>query len=85
MISENLYRDVLLAPASAGATELRAVSGYASASMAHRHLREEALRENGVSVQLIYGMAKSDGVSLVDDSMVQPTATGRTVPMPLSG
>ena len=69
MISENLYRDVLLAPAEAGATELRAVSGYASASMAHRHLRDDALRQNGVGVQLIYGMALSDGVSLVDNSM----------------
>ncbi len=69
MISEDLYREVLLGPAEAGATELRIVSGYASASMAHRHLREDALRGNRVNVQLIYGMAGADGVSLVDDSM----------------
>ena len=69
MISGNLYREVLVEPAEAGATELRIVSGYASASMAHRHLREDALQRTGVSVQLIYGMAGADGVSLVDDSM----------------
>ena len=76
MISENLYREVLLAPAEAGATELRAVSGYASASMAHRHLREEALQRNGVNIQLVCGMASADGVSLVDDSMFSQLQQG---------
>ena len=69
MISEGLYREVLVAPAEAGATELRIISGYASASMAHRHLREDALQQNKVKVELIYGMAGAEGVSLVDDSM----------------
>ena len=69
MISENLYKDVLLAPAEAGATELLIVSGYASASMAHKHLTEPAIQEHGISVNLIYGMASVDGVSLVDDAM----------------
>lgn len=69
MISENLYREVLLDPAMAGATELRIVSGYASASMAHRHLRENAIQQNGVNIQLIYGMATADGVSQIDNSM----------------
>ena len=69
MISENLYREVLLAPAETGASELRIVSGYASASMAHRHLSEDVVQQNRVSVKLIYGMAASDGVSLVDNAM----------------
>ena len=69
MISGNLYQEVLVVPADAGATELCILSGYASASMAHRHLREDALQRNGVSVQLVCGMAGAEGVSLVDDSM----------------
>lgn len=69
MISENLYREVLLAPAMDGATELRIVSGYASAAMAHRHLRESEIRQNNVHIQLIYSMATTDGISQVDNSM----------------
>ena len=69
MINKNLYQEVLMTPVESGATELRIVSGYASASMAHRHLGEELLQEKGVGVQLVYGMAGVDGVSLADDSM----------------
>ncbi len=69
MITENLYRSVLIEPAQAGATELRVVSGYATASMAHRHLTDPAISESGIKIQLVYGMAPADGVSLVDDAM----------------
>ena len=68
MISENLYREVLLVPAEAGATKLCIASGYASASMAHRHLREDAMKGSGVKVELVYGMAGVDGVSQVDNA-----------------
>ena len=69
MISEHLYKEVLLTPPKTGATKLCIVSGYASASMAHRHLREDDLKESGVSVELVYGMAGIDGVSQVDNAM----------------
>ena len=71
MITEDLYAQVLVAPAQDGCTELLAVSGYATASMAHRHLNE-----TGVKVQLIYGMALADGVSLVDDAMFRKLEDG---------
>ncbi len=76
MFSEHLYRDVLLAPAMAGANELKIVSGYASASMAHRHLNDEEILNRGVKVQLVYGMAKADGVSLIDNSMFRQLQQG---------
>ena len=69
MITQDLYRNVLLPPEGSPATELRIVAGYASASMAHRHLSEDLLKNNNIRVQLIYGMAGADGVSLVDDTM----------------
>ena len=69
MITTNLYQEILVEPANAGATELLIVSGYATASMAHRHLTEPVIKQNGIKVQLIHGMASADGVSLVDDAM----------------
>lgn len=69
MITENLYRSVLIEPAEEGATDLLVVSGYATASMAHRHLTDPIIKQRGIKVQLVYGMASVDGVSLVDDAM----------------
>ena len=69
MIIDDIYQEVLVKPAGAGATDLLIVSGYATASMAHRHLNEPAIKESGTKVQLIYGMASTDGVSLADDAM----------------
>lgn len=69
MIADDIYQEILVKPVSAGATELLIVSGYATASMAHRHLNEPAIKEAETKVQLIYGMASADGVSLVDDAM----------------
>ena len=64
MITKDLFRNILVNPANDGCTELLIVSGYATASMAHRHLQEIEAQ-----VQLIYGMASIDGVSLVDNAM----------------
>lgn len=69
MITENLYREILVNPAKDGATDLLIASGYATASMAHKHLGEPTIKDNGVKVRLVYGMAPADGVSLVDDAM----------------
>ena len=64
MITRNLFQDVLVKPAKDGCTELLIVSGYATASMAHRHLEEI-----GASIKLVYGMAPVDGVSQIDNAM----------------
>lgn len=64
MFTEDLFQDVLVKPVQDGCTELFVVSGYATASMAHRHLAE-----TGARVQLIHGMASIAGVSMVDDAM----------------
>ena len=69
MLSKNLFEEILLSPAESDATDLLIVSGYASSSMAHRHLAELVKRGSSINVQLIYGMAKADGVSLADDEM----------------
>ena len=82
MLTENLYREVLLAPAKKGADTLYIVSGYASAGMADQHIREvQGLlksRKSPVQVNLIVGMTAKDGiqesahlgfVSLMDKTM----------------
>lgn len=66
MLSQDLYENVLIAPARSGATELLIVSGYATAAMADKHLKEDTLSERGVRIRLVYGMAKHDGVRQVD-------------------
>ena len=67
MLSENLYRDILLAPAKKGADTLYIVSGYASAGMAHQHIRavQESLgsKEPPIHVNLIVGMGVKDGIA----------------------
>ena len=63
MITGELFEEILLKPASEGATELLIVSGYAGATMAFRHL--DAIAEN-IRVKLVVGMAVRDGVLLSD-------------------
>lgn len=69
MIASNLYQEILVSPAESGAAKLLVVSGYATASMAHKHLAESVIKESETEVELIYGMASSAGVSLADDAM----------------
>lgn len=58
----NLYDRALLAPVRENPrlNNLYIVSGYATAAMAFRHLSESP----DINVNLIYGMAACDGVSL---------------------
>lgn len=68
MIKSNLYKSVLLDPASDGANELFIVSGYASATFTRRHI-DDLLKVSGESkVNLIIGMPskKSDHQAFVD-------------------
>lgn len=69
MITTNLYQEILVKPAELGASELYIVSGYATASMAHRHLNESAIKSGETKIHLVYGMAPVSGVSLADDAM----------------
>ena len=68
MISQNLFEEVLISPASGGASELLIVSGYASGSMAYRHISTPEIAGAGVKTRLIVGMA-SEGIRLADHGM----------------
>lgn len=65
MIVTNLYERVLLEPSSRS-NSLLIVSGYATASMADRHFAD---LDKGIGIKVIYGMAYTDGVSVVNDTM----------------
>lgn len=64
MITENLFKEVLVRPAKDGANRLYIVSGYATAAMAFHHL--QFLQQNNCqisSVELIVGMSVMEGLS----------------------
>lgn len=65
LFSRDLYETALLNPvfSETGANRLLIVSGYASSAMAFHHLNELREKERLVSVDLIYGMVKSDGIT----------------------
>jgi hypothetical protein len=63
MISNNLFDEILLEPARKGYDRLVIVSGYATAAMAFRHLRELKEINPNVRVDLIVGMCAQDGLS----------------------
>lgn len=65
MLITNLYEQVLLEPSS-DSNSLLIVSGYATASMADRHFAE---LDGDIGIKVIYGMAYTDGVSVVNDTM----------------
>lgn len=62
MLSDNLYRKMLLEPVrhDPSLDELYIVSGYSTSAMAFHHLNESM----NVKVKLICGMTVSDGISL---------------------
>ncbi|MEA3496263.1 MAG: NgoFVII family restriction endonuclease [Bacteroidota bacterium] len=70
MFVNKLFNKVLIEPAQKGATELFAVSGYASATFANRHLSEI----NNSIVNLIIGMPgrKSDHVAFEQLCKIYP-------------
>ena len=61
MLSDNLYKHVLITPAEEGAT-LYAVSGYATATMAARHLQDLQGQKKNARIHLIVGMTAKDGI-----------------------
>ena len=66
----NLFNDILLAPLSRDADELRIVSGYATSAMAERHLmeiKEQHLMGNEeLKLSLLVGMCPRDGISITN-------------------
>lgn len=65
MLSDKLYKKVLVDPVSAGADELYVVSGYATSAMAFHHLNNLKTDLNkDVKVNLIVGMCSLDGLSV---------------------
>ena len=64
MIYESLYKRVLLDPViNDGADYLQVVSGYSSPSMVVRHFDSIKGANSNIKIDLIYGMAKCDGIS----------------------
>lgn len=64
MITDDIYKKVLIEPVRNGANKLIIISGYASSAMAFHHLEE--LKELGVNIEisLLVGMCPTDGISL---------------------
>lgn len=74
MIHQNLFEEILVSPASGGADELLIVSGYASGSMAYRHLATLEIAGADIRTRLIVGMA-SEGIMLADHDMFRRLET----------
>lgn len=65
MLTDDLFSKVLLAPAiEANANRLRIISGYATASLADRHIEELMKCDANVNIELIVGMTRNEGIEL---------------------
>ena len=56
MITDNLYQQILIDPASSGNNELFIVSGYASATFLNKHISEITNKYPEIRLNLIIGM-----------------------------
>lgn len=65
MITDSLYQKALIEPLEHGANKLYIVSGYASANMASRHIKDILEYDSGIAISLIVGMCPIDGVDKV--------------------
>lgn len=68
VVSQSLFDYALMKPLSCShkPDNLRVVSGYATHAMAARHLIETTKVGKSIDIDLIYGMAGSDGVSKIN-------------------
>lgn len=64
MISDDLFKKVLINPAKNGCNELYIVSGYATSAMAFHHLDLLKTLDKDISINLLVGMCPTDGISL---------------------
>ena len=56
MITENLYKKVLIEPASNGCRELYIISGYSSATFLRRHIEDLNKIDSCIKINLLIGM-----------------------------
>ncbi len=68
MISQNLFEEVLIKPVMEGANELNIISGYATASMASRHLEQITKLSENIKIKLVVGMTLKDGIAMGNHS-----------------
>ncbi|MFC2040738.1 restriction endonuclease PLD domain-containing protein [Chloroflexota bacterium] len=66
MFTDDLLERVLVEPARKGADKLYIVSGYASATMASRHIEILNGLKKQINIELIVGMCPNDGLSQKD-------------------
>lgn len=59
MLTDELFNSVLIEPATKGANKLLIVSGFATANMADKHIKDLTERDTTVSISLIVGMARN--------------------------
>lgn len=64
LLTGNLYKPVLITPAIDGADTLKIVSGFASPAIALKHLHDLREQNKSVSIDLVFGMAKNNGVEM---------------------
>lgn len=65
MLTDKLFKRVLLEPAQEpGVDRLQIVSGFATASMAHRHLELLGHESAGIGIELVVGMTPKEGIAL---------------------
>lgn len=64
MFSDDLFKNILLEPASQGADHLHVVSGYATAAMVFHHINYLKENDLNINVDLVVGMCPNDGLSL---------------------
>jgi len=63
VLSEGLFQEVLIAPArEQGINRLQIISGFATAAMADRHMEELAKLNCKISIDLIIGMTRRNGI-----------------------
>ena len=85
MLSDNLLQSVLLEPANEpGVDRLQIVSGYGSAGMASRHMEKLREMRKEVSIDLIIGMVRKDGISVAEHQALCHLAKERLYGMDFS-
>ena len=76
MLTHNLFEEILVAPVRQKANTLYAVSGYASATMAYKHVQRLKRFNKDVRIELIVGMVMQDGISKKDHEGFQGLIKG---------
>ena len=79
MLVDNLFQSMLIKPAVDGADELLIVSGYATSSMAMRHISQLTENNLDVPISLVVGMAPLGAVNKPHHKGFQNLAKGASV------